>query len=442
VPATHAPLPDEIHPALEEPEAVVEADRCLECGRAHAQAPCAVACPAGIDVPGFIGKIADGNHDAAAKTILAENLLGGTCARVCPVEVLCEGACVLHAEGRRPVAIGSLQRFACDRALAARRPVRRSRAARRGRVAVIGAGPAGLTCAGELAGRGHEVTVYDERDEVGGLARFAIAPFRQQREPLPDEGRMVASMGAELKLGTRVESPERLSEIAGDADAVFLAIGVGKDVSPEIPGGELHGVWDSLPFIEALKTGSPPHPGTHTVVIGGGNTAMDVAREALRLGAAEVTVLYRRSEREMPAYRHEFLEASAEGVRFSWLTNPIRFLGHGRLEAVECERMRLGASDRGGRPRPEPIHGSEFVLPAQTAVKALGQRRRETFLSWIDGLEVEHGLPKVDPLTGRTSNPKYFAGGDAVNGGATVVEAVRDAKVAARAIDAALESGP
>jgi glutamate synthase (NADPH/NADH) small chain len=180
--------------------------------------------------------------------------------------------------------------------------------------------------------------------------------------------------------------------------------------------------------------------GARAVVIGCGNTAMDVAREALRLGVAEVTVLYRRTEREMPAYQHEVDEAREEGVRFEWLTAPVRFLGHSRLEAIECTRMRLAAPDRSHRPRPEPVHGSEFVRAADTAVKALGQRPRAGFLAWIEGLEMEHGRIRIDRLTGRTTNPKYFAAGDAVNGGATVVEAVREAKAAARGIDAAVGS--
>jgi dihydropyrimidine dehydrogenase (NAD+) subunit PreT len=420
---------------------VAEADCCLECGGPHADAPCVVACPAAIDVPSFIGQIAARDHDAAARTIFAENLLGGTCGRVCPVEVLCEGACVLHAEGRDPIAIGSLQRFACDQALAGKQPVRESRAARRGRVAVIGAGPAGLACAGELAARGYEVAVHDEREEVGGLVRHAIAPFRQQCDPLPDEARVIAELGADIRLGSPIDSPERLAEVTDDADAVFLGVGMGKDLQVDIPGDDLPGVWDSLPFIEALKSGSPPAVGDHTIVVGGGNTAMDVAREALRLGAAEVTVLYRRTQREMPAYHHEFVEARDEGIRFSWLTNPTRFLGHNRLEAVECTYMRLAASDRSGRPRPEPVHGTEFTIAADTAVKALGQRPRAEFLAWIEGLELEHGRLNVDRLTGRTTNPKYYAGGDATSGGATVVEAVRDGKIAARSIDEAHGGG-
>lgn len=433
---------DELRPPIGAVEAVVEADLCLECGGPYAPAPCAVACPASIDVPGFISAIAAGNTARAARLIFAENLLGGSCARVCPVEELCEGACVLKAEGRRPVEIARLQRFATDWALARGAAVRDPAPVARGgvgRVAVVGAGPAGLACAGELAAQGHRVTVYEARDDFGGLLRYAIAPYRQVREPIPAEARAIGALGVEYRLGQSIETPEQLRAIELSADAVFLGIGLGEDIDVRYPGDELRGVWQSLPFIETIKLGLPPALGDHVVVIGGGNTAIDVAREARRLGAAEVTILYRRTEEEMPAYPHEVEEAREEGVEFQWLVNPVRFLGADRLEGVACQRMRLGQPDRSGRPRPEPIPNSEFTVRADTAVKAIGQRKRTGFLAWIEGLE-DQGLLAVDPETGQTKNPKYFAAGDAVNGGATVVEAVRGAKIAARGIDRYLRS--
>ena len=429
---------EELHPALGAREALIEAARCLECGGPQAEAPCTVACPAHVDVPFFVAAIAHGDPAAAAAAIFVENLLGGTCARVCPVEVMCQGACVLDREGRRPVEIARLQRHATEWALA-RGPVPRVPRPSTGRsVTVLGAGPAGLVCAGELAALGHRVTVWDAREEIGGLARYAIAPYRQQREPLPGEASMIAALGVEFRLGVAVDDPETLAVIEAGADAVFLAVGLGADADVRYPGDELPGVWESLEFIEAIKTGSPPQVGDRLAVIGGGNTAVNVAREALRLGAREVVVLYRRTADEMPAYRHEVVEAEAEGVRFRWLTNPIRFLGDGWLEALECQRMRLGGPDARGRPRPEPVPGAEFVIPADAAVKALGQRPRTDLLGMIDGLELAGGRPKVNARTGQTTNPRYFAGGDVLSGGATVVEAVRDAKIAARGIDAYL----
>jgi dihydropyrimidine dehydrogenase (NAD+) subunit PreT len=425
---------EELRPPMGPGEALLEADRCLECGGPHAEAPCTLACPAGVDVPAFVAALADGDPDEAARIIFSENLLGATCARVCPVEVLCEGACVLEREGRTPIAIGALQRFATDHALARDATLRASKPSTGRRIAVIGAGPAGLACAGELAARGHQVTVYDERAEVGGLARYAIAPYRQLRRPLPQEQRALAALGVEFRIGRRIDG-ELLRLIAAEADAVFLGVGMGADAEVSYPGDELPGVWESLAFIEALKTGRPPRVGEDVVVIGGGNTAIDVACEARRLGAPRVTLVYRRGEAEMPAYPHEVEEARREGVAFRFLTNPVSFVGERRLDAVECRLMRLGDPDQSGRRRPEPVPESEFLLPADTVVKAIGQRPRAELEEWIPGLRLEGGAVAVDPDTGRTGNPKFFAGGDVINGGASVVEAVRDAKRAAKAID-------
>jgi glutamate synthase (NADPH/NADH) small chain len=427
---TEARLLEEIKPPLSGQEAVVEADRCLECGGVHAPAPCSVACPAGIDVPSFVAAIADGDDRRAAEMIFAENLLGGTCARVCPTELLCEGACVLVHEGRQPIQIGRLQRHASDAALEQGRPLRRREAPSGFRVAVIGAGPAGLACAGELAARGHEVTVYDDRPEPGGLVRYAIAPYRQLDHPLPEEAALVEALGARIVLGRRIDRPKLLA-IAGMNDAVVLAVGMGSDATPNLPGEDLDGVWRSLPFVEALKTGRLPHIGRTVAVIGGGNTAIDVAREAVRLGAERVALLYRRTEAEMPAYPQEALEAREEGVELHWLTAPTGFLGRRRLEGVECVRMRLGEPDASGRARPEPVPGSEHVVPAETAIVAIGQEPRAEFADLIAG---------VDPATGRTQTAKLYAAGDAVNGGATVVEAVREAKIAARSVDTDLRA--
>lgn len=425
----------ELYPALSPLESIVEAERCLECGGPYAPAPCTVACPADVDVPSFVTALASNRPDEAARTIFAENLLGGTCARVCPVELLCEGACVLIHEGRQPVSIAALQRFATDAAFAGELPARDTPAsAPRGRVAVIGAGPAGLVCAGELAALGYRVTVHDGRDEVGGLVRFGIAPYRQQREPLPQEARMLERLGVEFRLGEPIDSPEALRRIEDGADAVFLGVGLGEDVEPDLPGSDLPGVWRSLDFIQALKTGRAPEAGRRTVVIGGGNTAVDAAREAVRLGAEVVTLAYRRTEAEMPAYDHEVEEAREEGVTFHWLAAPVRFLGEHRLMGVECSLMQLGPPDESGRRRPEIVPGSDFVLPAETVIVAIGQQPRRDLLGWIGGLELDGGRIRVDAETGRTGNPKYFAAGDAVSGGATVVEAVRGAKLAARAI--------
>ncbi len=430
----------ELAPPFAEEEALLHADACLECGGPNAPAPCAEACPADIDVPGFVGAIARGDPVGAAELILAENLLGGTCARVCPVETLCEGACVLPHEGRRPIPIGRLQRYATEVAFerGIRPPARRHATGRR--VAVLGAGPAGLACAGELALLGHDVTVYEARGEIGGLVRFAIAPYRQVRDPLPAEAAMLAQLGVRFVLGHAIESHGALRALEAEHDACVLAVGLGADLDVRYPGAELSGVWNSLPFIEAIKTGARPRVGARVAVIGGGNTAVDVAREALRLGAREVTLVYRRTATEMPAYAHEVEEAREEGIRFLWLTSPVRFVGEDRLTGVECVQMRLGEPDASGRPRPEPVPGSEFILLANTAIKALGQQPRSELLEWI-GLVMENGRVVVDPESAQTTSEHWFAAGDAVNGGATVVEAVREAKRAARGVDTFL-GGP
>jgi glutamate synthase (NADPH/NADH) small chain len=425
MPDVESRLFEEIKPPLDALDAVVEADRCLGCGGAHAPAPCSVACPADIDVPSFVSAIADGDLGGAAEVIFADNLLGGTCARVCPTELLCEGACVLVHEGRKPIEIGRLQRHAADAALTKGRRLRRRAASTGFRVAVIGAGPAGLACAGELAAQGHEVTVYDERREPGGLVRYAIAPYRQQNHPLPEEADLIRGLGVRIVLGRRIDRP-KLFAIAGMNDAVVLAVGMGSDTSPDLPGEHLEGVWSSLPFIEALKTGSPPPVGRNVAVVGGGNTAIDCAREAVRLGAEHVVLLYRRTEAEMPAYPQEVLEAREEGVEIRWLTAPTRFLGRRRLTGVECVRMELGEPDARGRARPEPVPGSEHVVLAETAIVAIGQQSRPEFADVLDGF---------DPESGRTAQSRFYAAGDATNGGATVVEAVREGKLAARIVD-------
>jgi glutamate synthase (NADPH/NADH) small chain len=439
---TAAALFEELKPPIGEDEARIEADRCLECGGAHAPAPCTVACPADVDVPGFVTAIADGDSGRAAELIFAENLLGGTCARVCPTELLCEGACVLVHEGRRPIEIGRLQRHAADLALGEHRPVRVRAAASGFRVAVVGAGPAGLACAGELAALGHEVTVYDERSEVGGLVRYAIAPYRQLDEPLPDEAELVRSLGARIELGRHVDR-ERLDRLTALNDAVVLAVGMGPDSRVHYMGDDLDGVWDSLPFIESLKTGEPPKIGRRVAVIGGGNTAIDVAIESIRLGAESVMLLYRRTEAEMPAYPHEVEQAKAEGVELRLLTAPTRFIGRVRLEGVECVCMELSEPDESGRARPEPVPGSEHVIACETAIRAIGQEPRRELAAWIEGLELDgKGRVWIDPKTGRTSEPWIYAAGDLTNGGATVVEAVREGKLAARTVDDDLRRVP
>lgn len=407
----------------------------MECGDSYAEAPCVDACPTGVDIPEFVSAIAEGNVEHAADTIYAENILGATCAKVCPVEVLCEGACVLEEEGRKPVEIGRLQRYATEHELSNGYHHPQDGEHLGTHVAVIGAGPAGLACAARLAQRGYDVTLYDENEEYGGLVRYAVAPYRINREPLPQEVEMIADLGVSFHMEEAIDSPERLHEVEEQADAVFLGVGLGDDVNISYPGEELRGVWESMDFIRAIKTEREVEVGDLVAVIGGGNTAIDVAVEAKKLGARTVTVYYRRTESEMPAYDHEVELARSEGVNFQFLVTPLSFSGEKRVQSMECQYMKLGEPDESGRPRPVAVPDTEFTVGVDTVIKAIGQRKREGFLGWIDDLELENGLIKVDSETKQTSNSMYFAGGDATNGGATVVEAVQHGKRAAAGID-------
>lgn len=413
--------------------ALLEADRCLDCAGPYAPPPCTEACPAGVDVPRFVRELAAGEALDAARTIYRDNLLGGTCARVCPVEVLCESACVLTHIGQRPIEIAALQRYATDAGRAEEVPLRHRAPARGRRVAVVGAGPAGLSCAGELAARGFDVTVFDEHGEVGGIVRTAIAPYRQIVDPLPAERRALQELGVRFELGVRIDSPTQLAELAAGADAIFLGVGLGADRPLDCPGADLEGVWPSLEFIAAVKAGDAIDLGERVVVLGGGNTAIDVAREAVRLGAEHVTIAYRRTREQMPAYAFEVADAEAEGVAFEWLAAPVELLGLHRVEALALERMRLGE----GRAL-AAVPGSLFTIPADTVVAAIGQEPRLDVAAWFGGLQLAGSALAVDEQTGRTSVPTVFAGGDAVNGGASVVQAVAEGKRAARAIEEAL----
>lgn len=456
------PVSRDAHPTLTEQEALLEAEACLQCGAPCNSAPCVGACPAGIDIPGFIKAIAEGRAADAASIIFADNVLGGTCSRVCPVEVLCQGSCVLLKEGRRAIQIGRLQRFATDHAierginsLKMPRPENKKMQS----VGVIGAGPAGLACAAELARMGYRVVVYESRDFPGGLVTRGIAPYKQQYKPLPEEVAQIKELGVQLRFGVRVGNQITAEQLRQSHDAIFIGIGMGDDMPAKIPGEWLPNVWESLKFIEALKLGPSGglKVGRRVAIIGGGNTAIDVAREArmlhnaeatavntaidaarhaVSLGAAHVTMLYRRSEADMPAFPHEISAAKREGVEIMTQVAPVEFVGTDHVTGIKCVRMRLGEPDKSGRPRPEPIPGSEFIVEADTVVKAIGQKpHSELFASF--GIEMNGSLVKIDDEM-RTNVPSFYAGGDCINGGSTVVQAVRDGRKAARAIDRSL----
>lgn len=436
---------EEIHPPLSAELAAVEAERCLQCGGSLTPAPCVSACPAVIDIPRFIREIRDGSPLEAAQTIFAANALGGSCARVCPTQELCEGACVMKKEGRRPVEIGRLQRFATDVALETLGTRHRTKpTAHNGMsVGVIGAGPAGLACAEELACLGYDVTVYEKRALPGGLVTYGIAPYKQRIDPMFEEAERIATLGIRMRFGIEVGKDIGYKELQSSHEAVFLGIGMGPDQSANLPGEDLPGIFESLPLIQEIKLGKPEKLGLankRVAVIGGGNTAIDVVRQLVRIGVKEAILVYRRDEDSMPAYRHEVEAAKAEGVKFQFLTAPVRFVGKSCVKGIECIQMQLGDPDSSGRPKPVPVPGMEFVIECDAVVKAIGQRPLEHMMAALD-VRTERGRAMVSE-TFQSSNPKVFAGGDVINGGTTAVESVRHGKLAARGIDAHLTGRP
>ena len=438
LPSRNVELFPDLHPPLDPRSAVTEANRCLGCF----DAPCMNACPTHIDIPGFIKRISSGNVGGSARLILRDNILGMSCSRACPVEVLCEGACVMHAYNRKPIEIGRLQRFAMDD-LAARAQRTGSWgfptvASRPGRVACIGGGPASLACAAELRRRGVAAVVFDNRPLPGGLGTYGIAEYKLRPTDSLREVEMIRSLGVEFRCAD-VGADVTLEELERTFDAIFLGIGLGQMQRLGIPGEHIPGVVDALRFIERYKTGKDPAVGRTVAVIGGGNTAIDAAVAARRLGAEEVHIFYRRTEKEMPAFAHEYSHARSEGVIFHWLAQPVSVVeGKGKAAGVQFVRTRLGAPDESGRRGVEAIHGSDFTFLCDLVIPALGQAKLVELLKESRGVTLNGDLVAVDRATGRTANPRYYAGGDCVNGGREIVDAVADGKRAADAIAARL----
>lgn len=419
----------ELHPALDSQSALAEANRCLFCF----DAPCTAACPTHIDVPRFIKKIGSGNLRGSAMAILDANILGLSCSRVCPVDVLCEGSCVMHRYNKKPIEIGRLQRFAMDRFYQSG-PKIATKADGNGRVACIGGGPASLACAAELRRHGIAVTIYDNRPLPGGLNTYGVAEYKLRPSDSLREVELVRSMGVEFRhdeVGVTVS----VEDLEREYSFVFIGVGLGAMERLGIPGEDLHGVIDALRFIERYKTLPDFQVGRSVVVIGGGNTAIDAANAAVRLGAAEVHLFYRRTEKEMPAFSFEYDHSKVEGVQFHWLAQPVEIVERdGRAVAVKFVETRLAEADASGRRKSEPIPGTDFAVGCDTVIPALGQSR----LTGLLKVDVKSGSVVVDRPTGRTSNPKYYAGGDCVNGGREVVDAVADGKRAALGMVAAL----
>jgi dihydropyrimidine dehydrogenase (NAD+) subunit PreT len=423
----------EYHPPFTEREAVVEANRCLYCF----DAPCTHACPTHIDIPGFIKKISTGNVRGSARVILESNFLGSTCARVCPVEELCEGACVLGSD-HKPIHIGRLQRYATDYVLSRSLDLFKPGKPSGKRVAIIGSGPAGLSCGAELAKLGHEVTIFEQKPLAGGLSTYGIVVFREPVEVSLAEVKMVERLGVKVHTGVSVgtdhNSAINITQLVADYDAVFLAIGLGAVPDLRIANEQLPGVVDGIEFIEKTKTDDLTGIaiGKHVAVIGAGNTAIDAATIAKRLGAERVTMVYRRGEAEMTAYRFEYEFAKSEGIEYRFLTAPVAIVGKDTVTGLECVRMELGEADASGRPRPQVVAGSNFVLPCDMVIKAIGQEKQGGLADFL-GLERKNGYIVVNEHC-QTSHGKVFAGGDCVRvvGDASTVMAVQDGKLAAQ----------
>ncbi len=386
----------DIAPPLTADYALLEAHKCLFCY----DAPCTIACPTHIDVPAFIKKIATGNLRGAARVILDANPFGHSCARACPVEVLCEGACVLNARDEQPIKIALLQRHATDYVLERNIRLFQAGASNGKRVAIVGAGPAGLSCARDLRRWGYAVTVFEAQPQPGGLNTYGIAEYKMTPAVALAEVQDILDLGIELKTGVTVGRDLPFERLLAEYDAVFVGIGLGLTKSLGIPGEDLPGVVDALTFIEHLKT----HPyretrvGRRVAVIGAGNTAIDAVTQAKRLGAERSTIVYRRGEADMPCFRYEYELAKADGCQFRFHCRPTRILGSARVEGLEVETP----------------HGTE-TIDCDMVLTALGQTARDEFR-----------VP--------TDHPKVFVGGDYASGGAEIVNAAAEGKQAAAAI--------
>jgi dihydropyrimidine dehydrogenase (NAD+) subunit PreT len=424
----------DLHPPFDSQAAVTEANRCLYCF----DAPCTTACPTHIDVPRFIKKIASGNLAGSARTILDANILGASCSRACPVEVLCEGACVMHRYNKQPIEIARLQRFSMDSFHESGAPLPFQPGAETGlSVALIGAGPASLACAAELRRRGIRAELYDARPLPGGLNTYGVAEYKLPLLESLREIEMLSQLGVDFHFGAMIDAAA-LAELERKHDAVFLGIGLGTIHRLGIAGEQLSGVTDALDLIAGYKSGERTTVPARVVVVGAGNTAIDAAIASVRLGATDVHIVYRRGPEQMSAFTFEYEHARSEGVKFLWHVQPTGIRGDNVVRSLELTKL---MSTRGGSLVPQ--EGSEFSLVTDLIVLSIGQGTHTDFLSGPGGktakIQLERGRILIDRATGQTSNPKFFAGGDCTNGGREVVDAVADGKRAGIGIAAWLE---
>ncbi len=437
---------DEVPLGYTEEEAVAEAERCLQCP----DAPCVKGCPVNIDIPRFIDHVKNRRFAEAIATIKETNSLPAVCGRVCPQETQCQGVCTLGIRFE-PVAIGKLERFCADWEAQHGGGSQEVMPKKDQRVAVIGAGPSGLTAAGDLRKLGYDVTIFELFHVAGGVLMYGIPEFRLPKEIVQREISALKAMGVKIELNKVVGQLYTLDDlISRGYDAVFIGTGAGLPRFLGIPGENLNGVYTANEFLTRTNLmraflfpeyDTPIKVGKRVITVGGGNVAMDSARTALRLGAEESIIVYRRSEQELPARAEEVEHAKEEGVRFQLLTNPVRCVERdGAIGGVECIRMELGEPDESGRRRPVPIEGSEFIIDADTVVIAIGNGPHPLIPRTTPGLELtRRGNIVADPETGQTSREGVFAGGDIVTGAATVIQAMGAGKRAAAAIDRYLQ---
>ncbi len=434
---------EEVPLGLRPEQAVVEAQRCLQCKKPQ----CVEGCPVGIDIPGFIRAIAEEDFLEAAAVLKADNALPAVCGRVCPQEDQCEGLCVLARRGE-PVAIGNLERFAADYEREVKPPPQIAEEAPEGRrIAVVGSGPAGLTAAGELGRRGYSPTILEALHRPGGVLTYGIPPFRLPKDIVAREVDYVRSLGADLVCNFVVGKTATVEDLMDEGyEAVFIGSGAGTPIFGDVPGENLNGVLSANEYLTRVNLmrayrenhATPVPLKDRVAVLGGGNVAMDAARTALRLGAGEVRVVYRRDARESPARDAEVAHAEEEGIRFMWLTNAEEVLGDpaGWVRGLRCVRMELGERGEDGRRRPYPIGGSDFTFETDLVIVAYGNRPHPLVPQTTPGLKVtDWGTIMADEFTGETSLEGVYAGGDIVTGAATVIQAMGGGKRAAAAID-------
>jgi len=431
-------------------EGKIEASRCLQCRTK----PCVGGCPVGIDIPAFIKAIREDNMAEASAVLEKYTSLPAVCGRVCPQESQCEGRCTVgKMPEHEPVSIGKLERLAadCKYSQNAQQEQQQVSKEKRGRVAVVGSGPSGLTAAGDLAKMGYEVKVYEALHAAGGVLVYGIPEFRLPKDIVRKEIENLRKNGVEIECNVVVGKTVTMKEIMAAYDACYISVGAGTPHFQGIPGSTLNGVYAASEYLTRINLmhgyefpayDTPAKKACRVVVVGGGNVAMDSARSAKRLGAEIVSVVYRRTQKEMPARVEEYRHAVEEGIVFDWLTNPVEYVGdgNGQLCGVRCIKMELGEPDSSGRRRPVPIKGSEFVINCDLAIEAIGQGANKVLLSTFPELELnEKGYIKADPQTGETSVPGVFAGGDIVTGAATVILAMGAGKDAAAAINRYVE---